>query len=340
MTKKKVLIIYHREDNDGVCSAAIIESFIERYKNVNEFQYSYKYYGANYNDLSTVWNEYINHKEGSKLEKWIGFDEVFMSDISFNEIDAMNFMYKSLEKHFHWCDHHKPIIDASKSNMYGEAPGIRKTNQSALLNTWEYMCKYMDNGRKPSKYIVQLSDYDSWQWVNKQEYSTPDAKNDLFAFNTGVTRTSNLNVAWFKNWITLFLNLNDESHTKIAEDCLEFGKIVMKLDNERTTRAINTYGDNEWTFNGEKACVLFTTDRFNSNSFTIVFENTDVLHGVTFKREPNGNWVMSAYNVSEDNETDCGKYLKNKYNGGGHKGAAGCTVSEDKFIELLKTKTI
>ena len=49
---------------------------------------------------------------------------------------------------------------------------------------------------------------------------------------------------------------------------------------------------------------------------------------------------MSMYNINEDECTHCGEFLKKKYNGGGHKGAAGCTFTEAQFIKILKSKTI
>ena len=46
------------------------------------------------------------------------------------------------------------------------------------------------------------------------------------------------------------------------------------------------------------------------------------------------------YNVIDNHEFHCGTYLKNKYGGGGHEGAAGATISIDTFINILKTKSI
>ena len=69
-------------------------------------------------------------------------------------------------------------------------------------------------------------------------------------------------------------------------------------------------------------------------------KGTDIRHGLVFKHHPNGNWVLSMYNINDDEEFHCGEFLKEKYNGGGHKGAAGCTLTQEQFIEILKNKRI
>lgn len=350
---KKILVIYHREDNDGVCSAAIISSFVKLVhgivlKNIGvHHEPVVKFFGCNYAELTDVWNEHLEHindKKLSQIQKWVSnYDKIFMVDISFNEMDAMEYLYDSMSiDDFVWCDHHAPVIRFSLEHLsefkFGKTPGVRRTDQSAILNTWDYINSVYGTNYKPSHVLEMLSDYDSWQWVNKDEYLN-GGKDTLFALNTGFTRRSNLKVAWFEEYIkSIFDNRPMDTH-RIEDDCLQYGTTILEYDRERTSRAIRSHGDKEWTFNGEKACAVFTTDRFNSQSFE-QFVGTEILHGLVFKREPDGRWVMSVYNIDEENPIHCGEYLKEKYNGGGHKGAAGCTLSEEQFIELLKTKTV
>ena len=77
-----------------------------------------------------------------------------------------------------------------------------------------------------------------------------------------------------------------------------------------------------------------------SKDLLTVLKNKGINHGLVFKHSPNGNWVMSMYNINEDERTHCGEFLKKKYNGGGHKGAAGCTFTEAQFIKILNNKII
>ena len=112
---------------------------------------------------------------------------------------------------------------------------------------------------------------------------------------------------------------------------------------------IKTSGDCSWWVQFEdedkglplfhKACAIFHQGATNSTMFKCL-KNKGINHGLVFKHSPNGNWVMSMYNINEDECTHCGEFLKKKYNGGGHKGAAGCTFTEAQFIKILNNKII
>ena len=69
-------------------------------------------------------------------------------------------------------------------------------------------------------------------------------------------------------------------------------------------------------------------------------KNTAIKNGIIFKRNSDSTWTISLYNVNDDDDFHCGEFLLKKYKGGGHKGAAGCTLKESKFIKMLKTKEI
>lgn len=356
---KKVLVIYHREDNDGVCSAGIVQSWLTRYPVINRMYDAdeFEFYGVNYADLSADWEELLAWTRNPtdkkpRMAKWDKFETVFMVDISFNSVDAMNYMWMNFGQNFHWCDHHAPIIKASETEEFHEAPGLRRTDQSALLNTWYYLADHLavmrQTGQRiePSNYLRQLSDYDSWAWAKMDEYKEETAQESLFSFNTGVTRKSNLKVAWFSNWVGAWLD-NSDQHRNIALDAFEYGQIVFQLDKERTARAISTHGDTGWRIGGNeqdtnprKACALVTTDRFNSQSFA-KFRGTDITNGIVFKIDAaNDKVVMSLYNVNDDDTFDCGVFCKNHYMGGGHKGAAGATISRETFTQMFLNKYI
>ena len=168
---KNVLVIYHREDNDGVCSAAIVSQFLKSFDNPDV---NVQFFGSNYAELSEIWKEHVDpllaHDEEAltktTITKWVSnFDQIYMVDISFSELDAMECIYKSKpDGDFIWCDHHRPIIEFSLANLdrygFGNTPGIRRTDQSAILNTWEYMNNALGTTIQPSRALVMLSDYD------------------------------------------------------------------------------------------------------------------------------------------------------------------------------------
>ena len=344
---KKVLVIYHREDNDGVCSAAIVGSLLcttGLYGTVYQPE-DIKYYGVNYADLAADWNELVEWtrkptEKKPRMAKWEDYGEVFMVDISFNDPAAMNHMYETFGDHFHWCDHHAPIINLSKECDFGKTKGIRLTTQSALMNTWEYL-----TDKEPSDWLQVLSDYDSWAWTKLPRYEH-DSGESLMAFNIGFTRSSNLKVQWYVDWIMEYIN-GTGKHDEIAQKAWRYGEIVYKLDKERTERAINSHGDTNWNIkpNNQDATLrrsvcLITTDRFNSQSFKM-FRGTYITNAIVFKLEPKtDSVVLSLYNVNDDDEFDCGKFCKDYYNGGGHKGAAGATLTRERFMEAFINKQI
>lgn len=78
----------------------------------------------------------------------------------------------------------------------------------------------------------------------------------------------------------------------------------------------------------------------SSGSMTFESVKDEYDNGIVFKHLKDGKWTMSLYNMKSEDTFDCGAYLKEKYNGGGHKGAAGCTITQEKFFELLKLTKI
>ena len=121
------------------------------------------------------------------------------------------------------------------------------------------------------------------------------------------------------------------------ENC---GKIIQKYERQKNKKIITDYGDGDWFIENtnRKCIVLFIQGQTSS----IMFDSVKHLYSnaAVFKRTPTGDWIMSLYNTNKNDNFHCGEYLKEKYNGGGHQGASGCTLSESKFLKMLKTKTI
>lgn len=351
---KRALVIYHREDNDGACSAGIVDAFLKKFCGDSA---SVKFKGVNYADLSRYWNEYKSTQETMTMDwcpkqeimKWLDFDEVYMLDISFNEPAAMEFLYETLRDKFVWCDHHKPIIEVSSEWGFGSANGIRRTDQSALMNTWDFLCeKFCLPDAKASNEMIKLSDYDSWSWTRKPEYEDEQTREGLFDLNVGITHKSNLNPKWFSDWVEVWLksfgiygDAASAVHFNTALHAQEFGHQVRELDKKRTDRAVASNGDCTWRLrNGESLCVVFTTEKMNSLSFGAVTDKS-VRHGAVIKYDAkNDNWTLGLYNFSDDDEFDCGEYLKQWYNGGGHPGAAGCTLTAAHVSGMIMSKQV
>lgn len=351
---RNVLVIYHREDNDGACSAGIIDAMLK--KHAADTVMKVKHLGVNYADLTRYWKEFeAANSDPSvfakpRMLKWKeDFDTVFMVDISFNEPAAMSFLYEAFGEHFIWCDHHKPIIELSREWNFGNAPGIRRTDKSALMNTWYFMNSLFEiKDAAASDEMVKLSDWDCWAWSRMDIYKDENARENLFNLNVGITQQSNLNVRWFSDWVMDWLlagcrygNASSEKHFQAAWEAQAVGKQVRELDNKRIGRAVRSNGDTSWKLrNGDRVCVLFTTEKMNSQQFSALEDKT-VRHGAVIKYDaPNGKWTASLYNFDDNDEFDCGKYLHEWYNGGGHKGAAGCTLTDAHVSGMIMSKQV
>lgn len=368
---KRYLLIYHKEDNDGLFSAAIMYDYL-----VNNLK-------ANPDNISRCPAEYNLLDEFSKKcdMQYLkdNYDSIIMTDISFNDWKYMKKLYSTFENDFIWCDHHAPIIHLSYANKFDNIPGVRETNRSAILCVWKYLYDQFDE-----EYNKAVNCEDSNIPVLFRILSAWDS----FSFKTlgyDLDYCKNVNVGVNNMYNLSFEDIYTDVHNLIMtyREGKPYGKysaihkdlpIISQFEN--TGHLINSYqdqmmadiiknnGDCSWkiiTDNSEHddsyghwgptyrtACAIFHQGATNSLMFKTLNkgEKDDIMNGIVFKHNKNGTWTISMYNIRE-NEPDvahggfhCGDYLRKHYNGGGHSGAAGCTVSEKEFIKILKSKQL
>ena len=330
MDKKKHLIIYHKEDNDGLFSAAILYDYITDVLNIENNQIDL--YSATYNDMNSFdLNDLINN-----------YEHISILDLSFNDPKKMKNLFKMMGSKLTWIDHHKPAIMESVAHKYDDIVGVRDPNHSTILLIYKYLYDEFGTNYQfyPEIYKV-LSAWDSWSW-EACGYDFERIKN----INTGVTTSYQLD---FSSILELVKKIKDG----IWRDRHERDWLI-QMDNKgheynsikeyENRMLIQNYGDLDWVinfpkhFNNRSACAIFSQGSTNSQIFKSIKDSID--NGIVFKRMPNGDWNISLYNTRDDHDFHCGKYLKEKYGGGGHEGAAGCTVSESKFMKMLKSKTL
>ena len=83
----KYLIIYHKEDNDGVFSAAIAIAYIKQQ------------YGEDA-VIDTIPADYVHLASMTKedIDNWAKtYDNVIMTDISFNDVKMMKYIYEVIK---------------------------------------------------------------------------------------------------------------------------------------------------------------------------------------------------------------------------------------------------
>lgn len=317
--KEQYLIIYHKEDNDGLFSMAIIYNYLIIEKNINKD--NIKLFGADYNDLDKLSLDDDIIKNST---------HIYISDVSFDTVEKMIQLKEMFGENLVWIDHHKPMIDNSISKGFDDIKGIRDTKHSALYNAFKYLYPTHDI---PELFKL-LSAWDSWS------YDAEGIDFDLCKYiNIGVNNIYNLNPDFIINYVYLLIYIyNDYINPPDIGELYEIGKFEAKILDRTYENNVKAYGDFSWTVNGRTACAMFIQGPSNSQMFKVCKDK--VQNGIVFKHLPDSNWALSLYNTDNQHDFHCGEYLKKHFNGGGHEGAAGCQISEELFINILKQKKI
>ena len=358
MNNKKYLIIYHKEDNDGLFSSALLYFYLihELKANINNIGLL----GADYNELNKIsktWDIKELHEK---------YDVILMTDISFNDINYMKELYNEFGNDFIWCDHHAPIIKLANQNKLYDIPGVRNIKQSALLCVYDYL--YNPFGLKDSripKLFKVLSAWDSFTF-EENGYTLDYVRN----VNVGVLAEFKLNLDLIIPFIAKLMkesNLTVSDVDYLAKICndkntdvstyYDKGKLINNYENFKNELLIKDQADFNWNIYHDnviiahdeeidiprKAAALFIQGASSSLMFKSVVD-PEIKNGIVFKRNKDGSWSISLYNIRNDEPVEekggfhCGKFMQKYYNGGGHMGAAGCTVSEEEFLKILKNK--
>lgn len=354
----KYLLIYHREDNDGVFSASIIYDYLITKLGVNKDEIYLL--GADYNFLAK-WQ--ADHKDLKKVHE--EYARILMTDISFNDPKYMKQIYDEYNNDFIWCDHHAPIIKASSEYKFDNCPGIRNTQKSAILCVYEFLydpfnVKYSLVNNSPysnievfPEYLRILSAWDSWSYEREgyeKDYARHVNKGTTIYFNLDINKVLPIVhdiISYYRDQHPDKSLLIDQQN--IRNKMYDLGKSLNDYDDITMENIIKESGDCSWKVRFEdedrgrplyhSACAIFHQGATNSIMFQSL-KKKGINHGLVFKHQSDGNWTMSMYNIDDNEWTHCGDFLKERYNGGGHKGAAGCTFTQDQFIEILKKKEL
>jgi len=348
MHAEKYLIIYHREDNDGLFSGSLMYDYLIHKLNIDPENIDRL--PADYNILA----EFSKEMEVEELHQ--KYKAIIMVDISFNDWKYIKKLYKEFGTDFVWCDHHAPIIHLSQEKHFDDTPGIRDTNRSAILCVWKYLYDQFDedyNKKAVPEYLRILSAWDSWSYV-REELDFDFCRN----VNKGTTIKLNLNMddilPIIRDLVEIYVdgkNKFEFSMDALIRNFETYGQILNRYDDIVMQNILNESSDKEWKLEIadeelddtkiRKACAIFHQGQTSSALFySLQKTNPDIQNAIVFKHQPNNKWTVSLYNVYENTWFHCGDYLREKYNGGGHKGAAGCTLTQEQFIKILKNKTL
>jgi oligoribonuclease NrnB/cAMP/cGMP phosphodiesterase (DHH superfamily) len=348
MEQKEYLIIYHKEDNDGVFSAAIIKRYLMETINVDKD--CIDLFPSTYASLSELIK---NEDEPEHPSNWnTNYEHVFMVDISFNEVNIMRNIGKGVyidTNKVTWIDHHAPIIRLSNDKKKGFAnlQGARDTHKSALLLIWQYFydpIKEYELSEQLPHLLVTLSDYDSWNWVNK--YDNADY---VTAVNTATTSSTELDV---DKVVTLLYKLYAKDgfadvhvNNAIEAEMYEQGEIIFNYNKSMWNSLIEQNGDFEWkviTDDEVRPAICIVCQGPSTSQMFAKYKDTKYKNGIVLKwNAKTNNWGGSMYNINTDDHFHCGEALKLAFKkAGGHEGAAGFTTSKTAFNKMLINKEI
>lgn len=333
------LIWYHKEDNDGVFSAAVIYNYLVHNIGVKPEDITLE--GMTY---AMFTDKFPNEDAVNFFVDYYKYKNIIMTDISCNEYKTMKLLYNIYGKKFIWFDHHKPIIELSAKYKFDGIEGWRDTSRSAILNAYRYLFDPLDEkymNKDVPELLRILSAYDSWSY--KREHIKFDKCRNV---NKGVTVHFGLDVKKAIEYTKKILYydpskvINPEAN-KFIREMHKLGKELNEYDDFNYKAQLESYGDYDWKVNGRKAVMLVCQCPTSSLMFKSL-QNTEYKAGIVLKPLPTGKWVLSLYNIKTeyDDEFQCNDYLRKKYNGGGHAGAAGATLSSTQAMKMLKTKTV
>ena len=304
---KKVLLIYHRVDYDGVFSAVICTKFFQSLGDYEVIPYGY-----NYGD------ELYPNTVSDNLES---IDSLCMVDVTYPPKDMIDLMYlfKDRPDKFIWIDHHETAINDSICFGYNSLPGLRiKEGLAACELTWNY---FYPNTSVPL-IVKYCSTYDIW---DKNRFNWEEVNCVYYSLKSryGVSY-SNI----FKNFDNLI------SYPDLKELVKE-GKIIKGYLERSWRSSCNIYSFDILIDGKYKGiCVLGT--EFSSSIFNSVYNKYD-LFCVCNRKGPD-RYSISMYGDPDKLNNlgfSAGEYMKRNYNGGGHKVAAGGTLNFDQFWRLI-----
>lgn len=300
--------IFHHNDLDGRCSAAIIAHTTN-----------------NFNKADFIEIDYVTPLPIEKVKE---NETVYFVDYSFTDTN-LEALKKLLAKECKiiWVDHHhSSILSEEKYPELKNIEGLRIEGISgaALTYIWFYcnlnlsdfpnfstineLCKYQFE--YIPKFVQLVSDYDCWQWKYGEE-------TEFFELGT---HTVNTNPEKTSIWEELLSNNMNKSNFAL-NNIVSAGKVIKAYETE-----MNTWYRNNFAFESEicgHKCIVINK-KGNSKMFGKKYYEYPLV--VTFAYNGKG---FSYSLFSSNPEVDCSK-IAETFGGGGHKGAAGFFL--DKLI--------
>ena len=295
------ICIYHSRDLDGWSSAAIIR---RRWPSVKLIGWDY----------------------GMEMPEIPDGKLVVMVDISFSDteleepfqpmIDLANRSEKLV-----WIDHHKSALDyyeAAKDKFPETCLQIGNSSKAACEHTWEAV---FGSKQKMPLVIKWLGLYDTF----RKDEAGEDWEKAVLPFQYGMQ-------TYVTSPETFPYELMDEKSSpgQLAQ-YIGAGQVILKnMDNFHKAIA-----NSAQVFKLEGyTCVALNTLKKGSISFDHTFNPEEHDFMMAYSRSKD-HWNISFY--CDSDKVDCSAIAK-KFGGGGHAGAAGCTMDDETLIGIINGK--
>ena len=246
---------------------------------------------------------------GDPIPDLSGYDKIIMVDISF----PSDIMYGIKEK-LTWIDHHITAIQDSEKNRYSGVPGIRKVGKGACELVWEYFMK-----SSVPQAVKYLSAYDVF---DKSRFPWLD---EVVPFQYALRGRYGL-------------KLVDEVIDMDPNDLIREGKSILNFLGLDWKESVNKNAF-PITIDGKYKGICMITTQKGSLQFDSVYPEYDLFMWGSFDKSGVFRFSLAS-NGERVPEFNCGLYLKNHYNGGGHQGIGGGTLGLDQFIGLIQQKVL
>jgi len=284
--------IFHHNDIDGRCAAAIVKKAIDEGRLVDVLHPEPEFFEMDYKTEIPV--------------ATIALDEaVVIVDFSFEPKD-MNLVLKMTQQ-IVWIDHHKTAktyLDEYDCEVKGLQDFTTPGKSGAEL-AWEY---FFPNSPMP-RAVKLVGDHDTWRWEHGEETAS-------FHEGLGLEDQSPSS----DMWRTLLYEAVYNMETSRIKEILRNGEISIRYRNNFCLDYCRTYGF-ETKFEGYK-CYALNLYRFGSIGFGEKIDFYDICISFAFD---GAKYSVGLYTKRKD--LDLGAIAK-KHGGGGHQQAAGfvCTT--------------
>lgn len=318
-------IIFHHDDADGILAAAIVNYFIEGEK------------------------EFISSSYGMKIdmEKIDVDDNVIIVDFSFPPNIMENLCL--IAENVIWIDHHISAINIWNDYLekrrkeypgYSDIDGIRDVGLSGCELTEIYFSKKYGKNPKSwrpeavnSRLVETIGTFDTWKKNNKY-VSFEDANKCMIGFVGEILSPEDKSLLTYFN--EEYSNKEKNNDKDLTESFIEYGNIVLKyLNNFQNKKISNNHFISKIL--GHSAVVVNCPLKGSSpliDSYTK--SGADIMCIYFFDGD---KWQYSFYTEKENIDVSLIARMLSKDDtgiGGGHKKAAGCTLTKNIFDNYWK----